>query len=107
MRRLWAVGKDANRGRGRSAISSTSAAGPGVEHRDVAVQAGHEVARLGLVAIGTAQGLAPGGQIAPARAAAGLGVGGDDLDAGLDQVVPVADAARVALAYDKHDGRGV
>ena len=32
---------------------------------------------------------------------------GDDLDAGLDQVVPVLDALGVARAHHQHDGGGV
>ena len=46
-------------------------------------------------------------RIVPARAARGLRVRRDHLDAVLDQVAPVLDALRVALADEEDDGRGV
>ena len=49
----------------------------------------------------------PGGEEIPARAAGGFRVGGDDLDAVLDQVAPVVQALGVALAHQEDDGRGV
>ena len=49
----------------------------------------------------------PCGQVVPARAARRLGIRRDDRNARLDQVAPVADALRVALAHQEHDRRGV
>ena len=62
---------------------------------------------LGLVAAVGLQRPAQGRQVVPARAARGLGVRRDDADAGLDQVGPVVDALRIALAHHEQDGRGV
>ena len=78
-----------------------------VEHGDVLEELRDVVARLLLVAAGLLQGPGPAGQVVPARAARGLGVGRDDLDARLDQVAPVLDALGVALAHQEDDGRGV
>ncbi|MNS84121.1 hypothetical protein D3C72_1179340 [compost metagenome] len=82
------------------------AAGAGVQHGHVAVQLGDKV--LGLrVAAQLALGELPRGQVVPAGAARGLGVGRDHADAGLDEVVPVLDALGVALAHHENDGGGV
>src|SRR5215203_3099173 len=48
---------------------------------------------------------AVGGHHVPARSAGREGVGRDDLDTGLDQVVPGLDVLRIALAdHERHDG---
>ena len=49
----------------------------------------------------------PRRQVVPARAARRLRVRRHDAGARLGQIAPVADAARVALAHDEHDGRRV
>ena len=72
----------------------------------LAIEAGDEVARRRL-ASRRASPVAPGGEEVPARAAAGLGVGRDDLDAGPDEVAPVADPLRIALADEEDDRRGI
>ena len=82
-------------------------AGAGVEHRHVLEQLGDELLGLGFVAALLLQGIAPGGQVVPARPAGGLGIGRDDRHARLDQVVPVLDPLGVALAHQEDDGRGV
>src|SRR6202023_2983139 len=82
------------------------AARTGVEDRHLAVEAGDEVARPCLPAVAPERE-APRGEIVPARAARGLGVGGDDLHPRPHQVRPVMDALRVALAHQEDDGRGV
>src|SRR5690242_4474172 len=68
---------------------------------------------LGQVGLCVARGAAVGQHVAvgredvPLRGAGGRRVGGDDLDARLDQVVPALDVLRVALAdHDHHDGLG-
>ena len=71
------------------------------------VEIGDEVLDLGFVAAELAVGPGPGREVVPARAARGLGVRRDDLDAVLDQVAPVIDALGVALADEEDDGRGI
>ncbi|MNK73376.1 hypothetical protein D3C87_928710 [compost metagenome] len=82
------------------------AARAGVEHGHVLVQVADEFLGLGFTAV-LALGEFPGREVVPAGAARGLGVGGDHLHAGLDQVVPVLQALGVALLHQEHDGRGV
>ncbi len=82
----------------RAPVSSTGTCG--IQLLDVGLG-------LGVVAAGLLQGPGPGGQIGPARRAAGLGVGGDDVDARLHQVAPVLDLPGVALADQEDDRRGV
>src|SRR5664279_3695918 len=77
-----------------------------IQHRNMLVELGDELPRL----VGRAQlllGVAPGGKVVPARAARGLRVRRDHVDTRLDQVVPILDALRVALAHQEHDGRGI
>src|SRR5471032_1711982 len=83
------------------------AACTGVEHRHVFIQFAEEFLGLGFVAARLTQGVAPGCQVIPAGAARGFRIWRDDRYARLDQVIPVLDAFRVALAYQEHDGRGV
>ena len=83
------------------------AARAGVEHRRVLVDRRDEVLGLGLVAAELLFAVGPGGEIVPARAAGGLGVGGDHRNAGLGEIVPVVDALGIALVHEKHDRRGV
>ncbi|MNS96339.1 hypothetical protein D3C72_1306320 [compost metagenome] len=78
-----------------------------VQHRYVLEQITDVGARLVFAAAVLFQRVGPRGQVVPARAARGLRVGGDDLHAVLDQVVPVLDAFGVALAHQEHDGRGI
>ena len=78
----------------------------GVQHRHLAVELAHEITCL-LLRASLFQGPAPGGQIVPARATGGLGVGRDHRHPRLDQIAPVADGLGVALAYQKHDGAAV
>ena len=66
----------------------------------------HEVARLRLV-LPFVEREAPGGEVVPAGSARGLGVGRHDLDARPDEVVPVADAFRIALPDEEDDRGGV
>jgi hypothetical protein len=75
----------------------------GVQHRHVAVKRADEVLRVLAVLFGPG----PGGQIVPARAAAGLGVGRDHLHPFGHQVAPVLDALGVPLAHQEDDGRGI
>src|SRR3546814_5595883 len=51
--------------------------------------------------------IGPGGEEVPARAAARLGIGGDDLHPRLHQVAPVPDSLRIAAAHEKDDRRGI
>jgi hypothetical protein len=83
------------------------APGAGVEDRHVPVERGDELLRLAVIAARLAKRPAPGREVVPARAARGLRVGRDHLDVLLDQVAPIVDALRVALAHQEHDGRGV
>src|SRR5690606_41147104 len=69
-------------------------------------QLGHEFQGLVFAAEFLA-GKGPGSEEVPACAAGGFRGRGDDLDAIFDQVVPVLDVLRVALAHQEHDGRGV
>src|SRR6185369_8726245 len=48
-----------------------------------------------------------GRQVVPAGAAGGLGIGGDDRDTRLHQVVPVFDLFGIALTHQEDDGGGV
>src|SRR5215468_11178543 len=52
-------------------------------------------------------GIAPGGEIVPARTARGLRVRRDDLDALLDQIVPVLDALWISFSHQEDDGGSV
>src|SRR5690606_768084 len=83
------------------------APGAGVEHGYVLEQLADEVLGCGFVATAFFEGVAPGRQVVPARAAGGRGVWRDDFDTGLDQVLPIDDALGVAFAHQEHDGRGV
>src|SRR5690606_37773520 len=83
------------------------AARPGIEYGYVAVELLHIIAGGIAAASGLAFGIAPGGEIVPARAAGGLRIRRDDLDVILYQIFPVADVFRVALAHQKHDGREI
>jgi len=83
------------------------AAGAGVEDGDVGVERGNEGAGAVGVVVEGAQGVAPGGEIVPAGAAGGLGVGGDDLDVGAREVVPVVNGFGIAGANNEDDGGGV
>ncbi|MNF58941.1 hypothetical protein D3C84_405190 [compost metagenome] len=67
----------------------------------------HVFLGLGFVTAVGFQAIGPGRQEVPARAATGLGVGGNDFDAIFGQVAPVLDVLGVALAHQEHDGRGV
>ena len=78
----------------------------GVEYRNVLVQLGNELLGLRFAAV-LLLGKGPGGQQVPARAAGGFRVRRDHCYARLDQVIPVLDALRVALAHQEHDGRGI
>ena len=78
---------------------------PLIEHRHVAEQAGHDIRAPWPELPYFCAGIAPGGEIIPARAAAGLRVGRDDLDARADQVVPIVDLLRIALADQEDDRR--
>jgi hypothetical protein len=49
----------------------------------------------------------PQREIDPARPAARLGIGGDDLNVGAQQVLPIVDVLRIALADEEGDGRGI
>ncbi len=59
------------------------------------------VARIGL------QGVGPGGKVIPPRAAGGFRVGGDDRNAGSDQIAPILNVLRVPRPHQKHHGGGV
>src|SRR5690606_18997325 len=62
---------------------------------------------LGRVLLGAAvrDDAAPAGEDVPPGGAGRAGVGRDDLDAGLDDVLPGPDVLRVALTHDEHDDR--
>src|ERR1700733_661719 len=78
-----------------------------IQYRHVLVEPAHEILRRGVIAARLLQRPGPRGQVVPARTARALRVGSDDLDAGADQIAPVAQVLRVALAHREHDGRGV
>ena len=80
------------------------AASPGIQHRNVLVELAHEVASLHLVAARLPQRPGPGGKVIPARSARALRVRRDDLYARANQIVPIADVLRIALADQKDDG---
>ena len=80
------------------------AAGAGIQHLDVGEQLFDEIPGAGLGAARLLERVTPCREVVPAGAAGGLGVGGDDGDAGFDQVVPVMDFFGVALAHQEHDG---
>ena len=88
-----------NEGDGRTAST-------GVQYRHVFIQLLHELLGLGFAAV-FLLGVGPGGKEVPACTAGGFRVRGDHFNARLDQVIPVLDAFRVALAHKEHDGRGV
>jgi hypothetical protein len=79
----------------------------GVEDRNIAVECRNEVARLRLVATRLAQGVTPGCEVVPARAAQRLRVGRDDLDIGTSEVWPIADLLWITFAHQEDDSRGV
>src|SRR6266516_676084 len=83
------------------------AARAGVQHGNILVEPADKSFGLGFIAAGPAPLKSPGGQIIPARAAGGLGIGRDDRDARLDEVVPVPDAFGIALAHQENNGGGV
>ena len=83
------------------------AARAGIEHRHVGVEILDELLVLVLVVAELLVGVSPGGEIVPARAARGLRVRRDDLDAVLGQVIPILDPFRVPFADQEDDGRGV
>ena len=87
--------------RGRRAASA------GVEHRHVLVEPAHELPRTRLVAPRLRARPGPGGQIVPAGAAGGLGVGRDDRHAGAHEIAPVVNCLRVAVADQEDDGGGI
>ena len=76
----------------------------GVQHFHVFIQRLDEFLGFGLVAVILMQSIAPGCQIVPAGAAGAFRVRGNDRHARFDQVVPVMDLFRVALADEEHDG---
>ncbi|MOA11348.1 hypothetical protein D3C78_1312830 [compost metagenome] len=62
---------------------------------------------FGLVLVAAVfQHVAPGRQVGVATVAGGFRVRDDDLNAVLEQVRPVFQGFRVALAHDEHGGRG-
>jgi len=87
--------------------SDRRAASTGVEHRHVLVQPSHELPCARLIAPRLRAGPGPGGQIVPAGAAGGLGVGCDHRHAGAHQIAPVVNSFRVAVADQEHDGGGI
>src|SRR5712692_1083950 len=82
------------------------AAGAGVQHRHVPVDAGNEVARLLLRSVFSLR-KAPGRKIVPTGTARRFRIGRDHLQSGPRQIVPILDTFRIALAHQEHDGRGV
>ncbi|MNY05567.1 hypothetical protein D3C86_1382920 [compost metagenome] len=83
------------------------AASAGVQHWHVLEQGLYVFLGLGFVAAIGFQAIGPGREEVPARTAGGFRVRRDHRDVILDQVAPVLDAFRVALAHQEHDGRGV
>ena len=81
-------------------------ASTGVQHRHVLEQLFHVLLSLGFAAA-SLEAVGPGGEEVPARTAGGFRVRGNHRNVFLDQVAPVLDAFRVALAHQEHDGRGV
>src|SRR5438552_2717225 len=79
-------------------------AGPGVEDRNVVVHLGDEGFGRRVAAAGLAHG-PPGGEETQLAVARCLRVRRNDLDAGPDEVGPIADAFRVAAPYHEHDRR--
>ncbi len=77
----------------------------GIQHRHVLEQLLDELAAiLGLA--GLALGIAPGRQVIPARAPGAFGIGRDDGDVRLRQVIPIFDGLGIALPHQEHNGRG-
>ena len=83
------------------------AARAGVQHGNVAIQLRDEVPRLGVVAARLTLGVLPRREVVPPRAARRLRVRRNHRRAGLDQIGPVLDALRIALAHQEHDRGGV
>ncbi len=80
--------------------------GTGVQHLHVLEQVANELPGP-LFATALLQGIAPGGQVVPARPTGRLGVRCDDGDILAHQIVPVLYLLRIALAHQEDDGRGV
>ncbi len=78
-----------------------------VEHRRLLVELRHELERVGLASRRAASPSPRRRGTMSLPLPEVFGFGRDDLDAGLDEVGPVLDALRVALADDEHDRRGV
>lgn len=83
------------------------AARAGIQHRHIAEQGLHVAQGALAVALEDMVGVRPGGQIVPARATGGLRIRGHHRHARAQQVRPVMDVLGVALAHQKHNGRGV
>src|SRR5690606_9240171 len=80
------------------------ATGTRVKYRPVGEQLAHELVGLLLITAVLLHGITPGGQVVPAGTAGGFRVGGDDFHVVTDQIIPVLDVLRVAVAHQQHDG---
>src|SRR5439155_13726433 len=78
-----------------------------IEHRHLPIEASYEFTRPALVAAAGVKRVGPSREVVPPRAPRGFRIGGNDFDARFDEIGPVADLLWVALAHQKHDGRGV
>ncbi|HMM70783.1 MAG TPA: hypothetical protein PKC22_00940, partial [Rhodocyclaceae bacterium] len=74
------------------------------QHWHVLVKLADKFGRLG-VASALAANIAPGGEISHAAVAPGLRIDDDDLHTRPDEVIPVLDAFRVAVAHQEQHGR--
>src|SRR4029079_11357693 len=78
-----------------------------VEHRHVLVELLDEFARRGVAAAGLLLRPGPGREVVPARTARGLRIRRYHRYSLADQVAPVLDVLRVALANQENNGRCV
>lgn len=76
----------------------------GVKHGDIGVDGLDEVPGLGLVAAELLLCVGKYAGVVVARAAGGLRVGGDYLDAGLREIIPVLYVLGISLPYEEDYG---
>ena len=79
----------------------------GIEHRNMPVERLHEFLGLAFLAAVDMARVSPGAEISQPRAAGHFRVGRDDLRAGFDQIAPILDQFRIALAHQEDNRRAV
>src|SRR5262249_51178088 len=75
-----------------------------IQNRHVSVKLLQEILRFVLAVVVVLQSVCPSGQVVPTRSSRGLRVRSNNGDIGLDQIVPILDLLRIALAHKEHDG---